>query len=154
MNEQVHGVISHSHIVRKTDYLYRVSIKVLIRRADGHVLVVKEAGRNHWDLPGGGMDHGENIKSAIARELDEEVCLKGDFTYQVIAVDEPKIMSSAKIWQLRLIFEIIPVEMSFKPGDDGDEISFIDPSTLKESDNPVERQIYDYLQAALALAAK
>ena len=154
MDRPVQGVIEHNHIKRKTDYLYRISIKGLIRRSDGCVLVVKEAGRTWWDLPGGGMDHGEDIKSAITRELREEVSLKGDFTYRVIAVDEPKILNSANIWQLRLIFEVISVEMDFQPGEDGDEVLFIEPNVLKNSTNPVERRIYEYLQIALGLAAK
>lgn len=89
MSEQTsQGVITHSISSRRTDYLYRISIKCLIRNDKGEVLVVKETDRDWWDLPGGGMDHHENIKSAIARELKEEVGLEGDFTCDVIAVEE------------------------------------------------------------------
>lgn len=154
MDEFAHGIITHGHIARKTDYLYRVSIKGLIRRADGCILVVKEAGRTWWDLPGGGMDHGESIKAVIARELNEEVGLKGDFTYRVIAVDEPEILNSAKIWQLRLIFEVTPMEMTFEAGEDGDEILFIEPNVLKEATNLVERRIYEYFQTSLGFPTK
>lgn len=146
MDDSLHGVINHSHIERKTDYLYRVSIKGIIRRNDGYVLAVKEAGRAYWDLPGGGMDHGESIKSSIARELYEEVSLKGDFTYRVIAVEEPKILDHVKVWQLRLVFEVIPAELNFEPGQDGDEVSFVDVAVLRDSTHPVERQIYEYSQ--------
>lgn len=152
-NELPYGVINHVNSARKTDYLFRVSIKCLILADDGSVLVVKEGGRTWWDLPGGGMDHDENIKDAIARELYEEVCLKGDFSYRVIDVDEPKMLSSAAIWQLRLIFLVKPIEISFKQGQDCNEISFIDPATLENSDNPVEQRIYRYVQIALACAA-
>ena len=153
MDESLHGIINHSHIERKTDYLYRVSIKGFIRRDDGCVLVVKEAGRTYWDLPGGGMDHGESIKSSIARELNEEVSLKGDFDYRVIAVEEPQILPNAKVWQLRLVFDIAPAEMNFERGEDGDEILFINPNILKDSSHPVERRVYEYTQIALKLAA-
>ena len=50
------------------------------------MLVVKEAGRNWWDLPGGGMDHGETINEAIARELKEEVDLNGDFSSAILRI--------------------------------------------------------------------
>lgn len=153
-DELVYGVINHDHTNRKTDYLFRVSIKGLIRRDDGFILVVKEAGRTWWDLPGGGMDHGENVKAAIARELNEEVSLKGDFTYRVIAVDEPKVLEHAKVWQLRLIFEVAPIDMNFEVGEDGDDLLFIDPKVLKNSSHPVERKIYEYLQLALGLTLK
>lgn len=149
MNDQIaHGTINQEHINRKTDYLFRVSIKGLIRRDDGHVLVVKEAGRTWWDLPGGGMDHGETIKNAIARELREEVSLKGDFSYKVIAVEEPKILDRVNVWQMRLIFAVVPVDLSFKPGEDGDDLTFIDPEILRNSENSVEQRIYKYSQLA------
>lgn len=150
----IHGVVNYEHIKRKTDYLFRVSIKGLVRRDDGFVLVVKEAGRTWWDLPGGGMDHGETTKTAIARELGEEVSLEGEFTHRVIAVDEPKLLNSAKVWQIRLIFDVTPENMKFKPGEDGDDLAFVDPESLKNSENPVERRVYEYSQIALGLTAK
>jgi 8-oxo-dGTP pyrophosphatase MutT (NUDIX family) len=141
--DDTHGVINYTHINRKTDYLFRVSIKGLVRH-DGKVLVVKETNRDWWDLPGGGMDHHESIKDALARELHEEVNLTGDFTYRVIAVEEPKLLDNTPIWQLRLIFEITPTNLTFTPGEDGDEVMFIDPQSFKDSDRYAERKIYEY----------
>ncbi len=51
---------------------YRVSVKALIRNKDGKVLVLKE-NQDTWSLPGGGLDHGEDPKSGILRELKEEL---------------------------------------------------------------------------------
>lgn len=66
----VHGIITHQ-TNRPIDYLYRLSLKALITNANGDILVVKEIGRHHYDLPGGGMDHGEDFRQALARELAE-----------------------------------------------------------------------------------
>lgn len=139
-----HGIINQTALGRKNDYLYRISLKALIRNESGDVLVVKEAGRTWWDLPGGGMDHNEDVTSAIARELQEEVGLRGKFSYRVIDVDNPAFLSHANVWQLRLIFEVLPQNMHFRPGEDADELMFLSPDTLKESENPVERKIYEY----------
>lgn len=139
------GVINHEHpSTRRVDYLYRISLKCLVRNNKGEVLVVKETGRTWWDLPGGGMDHGENIKTAIAREMKEEVTLEGDFVYKVIDVDEPAHLSAHNFWQLRLIFEVNPQNVLFAAGDDGDEIAFKNPMEFKESASEVERRIYKY----------
>jgi ADP-ribose pyrophosphatase YjhB (NUDIX family) len=92
------------------------------------------------------MDHEEGIKQAIARELQEEVGLSGDFTYRVIAVEEPALLDRVLVWQIRMIFEVKPTNMSFEPGEDGDEISFIDPKNLKDSEKSVERRVYEYSQ--------
>ena len=138
------GIINHPTSDRKTDYLYRISIKGLVRNKDGEVLVVKETGRDWWDLPGGGMDHTENLKSAIAREMKEEVNLNGDFVYKIISVDEPTYLKIHDFWQLRLIFELIPTNLSFSAGEDGDEIAFMDPELFKDSSSEAERCIYKY----------
>ena len=139
----VHGVINHNSS-RRTDYLYRISMKCLVRNERGEVLVVKESGRSWWDMPGGGMDHGEDIRSTIAREMEEEVTMQGDFEYKIIEVDEPKHLNDHNFWQLRLIFEVTPKNMTFAPGDDGDEVAFISPESFKDSDHWAERAVYQY----------
>jgi len=144
MTKQPYGIINQSELGRKTDYLYRVSIKGLIRNSDGQVLVVKESGRAWWDLPGGGMDHGEDVESALAREMHEEVGLTGNFTYKIITVDDPRFLIHANVWQLRLIFEVLPETLPTKAGDDADEIYYINPSELRDSEHTTERGVYEY----------
>lgn len=140
----VHGLIDQSSLGRKNDYLYRLSLKALIVNENDEVLVVKESGRTWWDLPGGGMDHDESVKNALARELHEEVGLNGDFTYQVIAVDEPVFLVHANVWQVRLVFKVSPTQTNFSSGDDADDTAFIDPSAFKASKNEVEQRIHRY----------
>ena len=129
------GTINHSESSnRRTDYLYRISLKAFIRNEKGEILVVKETGRDWWDLPGGGMDHGEDIKTALARELKEEVNLTGDFTYRIIDVKDPGYIGEHDMWQVRLMFEVIPENMEFSAGEDGDEIAFMGPKDFEKSD--------------------
>lgn len=137
------GTIDHT-TGRKTDYLYRVSMKGLVRNENGEVLVVKETGRDWWDLPGGGMDHGEDIKQAIAREMKEEVNLVGDFTSNIISVDDPSFLEKHNMWQVRLIYVIVPKNPTFSPGEDADEVAFINPELFKSSEKEAERRIYTY----------
>jgi len=139
-----HGNIDQSDIERKNDYLFRLSLKALIQNDRGEVLVVKESGRTWWDLPGGGMDHDESIKTAIARELKEEVNLEGDFTYKIISVDEPGFLNHANLWQVRLVFSVKPAIMQFGIGEDADDFIFIDPHTLQNSLSDAERSVYRY----------
>lgn len=144
-----HGTIKYTpSSIRRPDYLYRLSLKCLIKDSDGNVLVVKETGRDWWDLPGGGMDHGEDLRSAIAREAMEEVGMQGDFTYRIVDVDEPAFLEMHNFWQLRLIFEVIPKQMSFNAGEDGDEIAFMDPDSFKDSSSKTEQRIYHYAKLA------
>jgi len=50
---------------------YRVSVKAIVKDQHGSVLLLQEAD-GQWDLPGGGLEHGENPSDAVAREVAEE----------------------------------------------------------------------------------
>ena len=145
MQKAHYGVVEHPDSSRPTDYLFRVSIKCVIRNSRNEVLVIKEAGRDWWDLPGGGMDHGESLHDGIARELNEEVSLQGDFTYRVLTVEEPKLLEHG-FYQIRLIMELTPENKTFAPGPDADEIEFINPASLESSVKPQERKVHQYSQ--------
>lgn len=139
------GVINNiKSSTRRADYLYRISLKGLIRNEKDEVLVVKETDRDWWDLPGGGMDHNEDIKTALARELKEEVNLEGNFTYRIIEIDEPTYLDYYDFWQVRLIFEIVPEIMEFSAGEDGDEITFMNPLDFENSNIESERRFFGY----------
>lgn len=141
MSNTPHGAINYPD--RRSDFLYRISLKCLVKNTKGEVLVVQETPRDWWDLPGGGMDHGENIKTAIAREMHEEVSMHGDFTYKIIDIDEPAVLPR-NLWQIRLIFEVTPLHMEFSPGHDSSKIAFMKPEIFKNSQRSVERRIYRY----------
>ncbi len=59
------------------DSFYRVTVKGLCVR-DGKVLLMLEpkARSGKWEMPGGGLDFGEDIKIGFKRELEEEMGLK------------------------------------------------------------------------------
>ncbi len=144
MQKIQHGVIDQSASNRKTDYLYRVSVKALIRDSEGKVLVVKEDGKSWWDLPGGGMDHGDDIGPAIKRELQEEIGLSSEFQYRIIAVEDPAHLEFAGLLQVRIIFEVVPELLPSEQGTDADAMEYIDPDVFKDSKNPIEKKIYEY----------
>jgi 8-oxo-dGTP diphosphatase len=58
------------------DSFFRVTIKGLCVR-DGKVLLLKESKGlgGGWEMPGGGLDFGEDVKEALKREVSEEMGL-------------------------------------------------------------------------------
>lgn len=58
---------------------YRVTVKGLVRDKTGRLLFVRERG-GAWDLPGGGLEHGEEIFNALRREFREELRAEIDIT--------------------------------------------------------------------------
>ncbi len=58
------------------DSFFRVSIKGLCYK-DGKILLLKESPRlsGKWELPGGGLNFGEDIHIGLKREIEEETGL-------------------------------------------------------------------------------
>ena len=53
----------------------------LAREPDGRVWLARrglDPGRGRWSMPGGFVDLGETVEAAIARELEEELCVQAD----------------------------------------------------------------------------
>jgi 8-oxo-dGTP pyrophosphatase MutT (NUDIX family) len=144
----IHGAIAHPDSSRHDDYLFRVSLKAVILNKDGLVLVVKETGRDWWDIPGGGIDHGETIHEALTRELREEVSIKSDFDYEVIVVEDPRYLETHNLYQMRITFLVTPEHYVLASGVDSDEAIFADPKDFKDSNLITERKIYEYSQLA------
>jgi 8-oxo-dGTP diphosphatase len=58
-----------------------VAAKAIVRRPDGHVLLIRRPDDARtdpglWDLPGGKMDHGETLEQVLEREVGEETGLR------------------------------------------------------------------------------
>lgn len=67
------------HITESKDFpacFHRLVVKGLYVR-DGKVLLTKEAPHlgDAWELPGGGLDHGEDPREGLIREIKEELNL-------------------------------------------------------------------------------
>ena len=60
-----------------------VGVRCIVARPDAGVLLVRHTYHPGWFLPGGGVEKGESLESAVRRELDEEV--------GVTAVEVPKL---------------------------------------------------------------
>ena len=57
---------------------YRISVKAVIKDDAGNVLLGREKDGS-WELPGGGLEHGETPKEALSREIAEETGFSVDW---------------------------------------------------------------------------
>lgn len=53
----------------------RPSVAAIIRNAEGHVLLQRRSDNGLWGLPGGSVEIGESVTTAIIREVREETGL-------------------------------------------------------------------------------
>jgi len=52
-----------------------IVVKTIIKSDSGSILVAKPTYKKTWQLPGGGVDAGENPEDAVVREVNEELGL-------------------------------------------------------------------------------
>ncbi len=61
----------------------RIRVSAVLRWEDRVLLCRHEkSGREYWLLPGGGVNSGESLVEALRRELDEEVAIGDDLTFE------------------------------------------------------------------------
>jgi 8-oxo-dGTP diphosphatase len=127
------------HMVPKSkdfpDSFYRVSVKGLYVR-DGKILLLKESQKKsgQWELPGGGLDFGENVHAGLKREIEEETGLK------VINISDKPLY--AWTWRfegrrnmdwyysLVLAYRIELKSLEFKPSEECEEVGFFSKEEL------------------------
>ena len=115
------------------DSLYRVPIKGLIQDHEGRVLVIA-TDRGGWQLPGGGMDHGEEPVQALRRELLEELGAEADtIEERPYAAVTFQATHGSRTGQWR-IWVVYKVEMDIDKIILGDDVDAIDWAMVKLSE--------------------
>ena len=115
-------------------------MKALIFNENRHVLALKED-QDAWSLPGGGLDHGEDAKAGILRELAEELGVTAA-TIADIASVETFYLEFRQTWLMWIVFRVTIAEHDFTLGEGVSEAMFINPAVLKDSQDPFEAMVY------------
>jgi putative (di)nucleoside polyphosphate hydrolase len=59
---------------------FRLNVAAIMMRPDGRLLVCERLNfKGAWQFPQGGVDDGESLEKALAREVQEEVGISGQF---------------------------------------------------------------------------
>jgi hypothetical protein len=69
--------VAHNFEVQKVfdlkSYLYRPTVSTVPFTEDGEILLLRKEGSDHWHMPQGGVEKGEDVLEALFRELHEEL---------------------------------------------------------------------------------
>lgn len=101
---------------------YRVSIKALILSEEKKFLLFREE-NGKWDLPGGGLDYGEDPQTCLKRELAEEAGLivtgiKEHPSYFVTG------LFNGTQWKANILYETAVKDLHFTPSEECVEVRF------------------------------
>src|SRR3989344_8878293 len=106
------------------DGYYRVSIKGLILDKTHRKFAVTLGDNGFWELPGGGLDHGESPEECLKREIKEEIGLivteVGPFPSYFLVGKNMK-----ERWSVNVVFEVKVKDLNFNPSSECREIKFI-----------------------------
>jgi len=118
---------------------YRVSVKGVVLDSSGKVLLVREQ-NGHWDLPGGGVEHGESTSAALRREIQEELGRAAKLIDLELMHTQSEYLESRDAWQMRVIYSAA-IDGPIVPSADVLEIKFENPDELLLSARRYDRQI-------------
>lgn len=108
---------------------YRVSIKGLILDENREKFAIILEDNGLWELPGGGLDHGESPEDCLKRELKEEMGLT---VTQVSSMPSYFLFGKNMKgrWSVNIVFEVKVKDLNFTPSDECQEIKFVSPKEL------------------------
>jgi ADP-ribose pyrophosphatase YjhB (NUDIX family) len=122
----------------------RPGVAAVIFRGDG-VLLQRRDDNGRWGLPGGGVEPGESVRAAIAREVREETGLEVEpvrligvysdpANHQVITYPDGNV-----IHYVSSVFECVIRSGDLTCGAESLELGFFDPRALPDDTLPISR---------------
>jgi 8-oxo-dGTP diphosphatase len=130
------------------DAFYRVTVKGVFVK-DGKILMTKDASNriegSEWELPGGGLDFGEDLREGLRREVQEEM---GLVVKKV--TEKPLYMWTIKhneargmqwYWVLVVVYGVEFEHLNFVPTEECNEIRFFTFDELKQELPHIAEQI-------------
>ncbi len=127
---------------------FRISVKALVLDPTRtKFLLVQEDNGNpkerssydgFWELPGGGLDWGEETQASLVRELREEMGLEATFvspnpcyfvTFQneLSSHEELNELNDGKSWRANIVYEVELAGLNFTPSQECVAIKFVTP---------------------------
>mgnify|MGYP001601095622 CR=1 FL=1 len=116
-----------------TNCFYRMSVKALILDDEKRFLLTLESG-GLWDLPGGGLDFGEEPHACLAREIKEEMGLEVLYASKQPLYFFSSTQKDGKYWVCNVLYEAKVADLNFQPSDECIEARFFTKEeALKEN---------------------
>ena len=129
------------------------AVAALVSDGNGRLMLVTrgiEPDYGKLDLPGGFVNHNENIETALKRELFEELGMKAKSIKYLNSAPNEYIFSGFSVFTVDMAFEVIPESIeNLKPMDDILEYRFYAENEFNYDDIPapsIKQFVIDYFK--------
>jgi ADP-ribose pyrophosphatase YjhB (NUDIX family) len=115
----------------------RPSVAAIIPNDDGHVLLQRRSDNGLWGLPGGGVEIGESVSTAIVREVQEETGLTVMIERLVGVYSDPRFQvvryaDGNVVHYINTLFVCRIVGGTLQTCEESLDLQFFDPAHLPE----------------------
>ena len=109
-----------------TEHYYRVSIKALVLDETRKKFLVAQEDNGMWELPGGGLEHGESPRDALQREIKEEMGLAVTWVAETPSFFISFNKKTDKdFWMNNVLYETKLPSLEFTPSDECIAVRFV-----------------------------
>ncbi len=115
----------------------RPSVAAIITNSDGHVLLQRRSDNGLWGLPGGSVEIGESVTSAIVREVEEETGLAVEVERLIGVYSDPSFQvfrypNGNVVHYVNTLMSCRIVAGTLQTCDESLELRFFDPARLPD----------------------
>ncbi|MEP7023945.1 MAG: NUDIX domain-containing protein [Actinomycetota bacterium] len=82
------------------------AVSAVVPDGSGHILLIRRTDNNYWSIPGGGVEPGESVSQAVAREVREETGIDCKATSLVGIYSNPSHVAAYDDGEVRQEFSI------------------------------------------------
>ena len=115
---------------------YRTSVKALVLDEQNRFLLCKEIDGT-WELPGGGLDLGENPQDGLIREVQEEMGLEVTSIAETPSYFVTAFFERNNVWKANVLYEATFKDLSIKESDECTEVAFFTTDQILSAETPV-----------------
>jgi ADP-ribose pyrophosphatase YjhB (NUDIX family) len=128
------------------------AVSAVVTDKQDRILLIKRTDNNYWSIPGGGVNPGESVSEAAAREVKEETGIDCQVTGLVGIYSDPNHVAAYDDGQVRQEFSICfttrTLGGSIRTSSESSEVMFVPPGAISDlSIHPsIRLRIQHYLE--------